>query len=168
MALRNITNNTNLLLKKKLSIIKPNNKKEKMKENEQQQQQLIKIESLTCSPSRKKISTYVRTSSPINNFNQQQHQQQQEMFRIKTNSAAITHLKTLNHESRKTMKRESSNKKYSKSRSRSSKNERKLNSKCNGMLKVALYNNCGLMTVHGKLSVNWLLMKILLIFFVKY
>ena len=122
MALRNITNN--FLLKKKQSTMKDN--------------ELIKIESLACSPSSKKrMFGTVRTSSPINH--QQKHQ------------SAIAQIKTLNHhhhESRKSSKREQ--RKYSKSRSRSSKNERKLSSKCNGMLKVALYNNCGLMTVHGK------------------
>ena len=138
MALRNITNNNkNFLFKKKQA--------PKMKENE-----LIKIESLTCSPSsKKKISSSgggsynVRTSSPIN-----YHQQQ-------INSAAIAQIKTLNqhhHESRKQSSRHE--RKYSNSRSRSSKNERKLSSKCNGMLKVALYNNCGLMTVHGKCLKN--------------
>lgn len=172
MALRNITNNTNFL-KTKLINTKQNNNKN-LKQNNQcdvENNRFINIEQLTCSPSKKKLQYHhhqqqqqvqQRTSSPIIKQQQQQQfvyvdQQNCEMFKIKTNSASI---KTLKHNQQRDSRKQTTLSQYpsttttnsrTTSRSKStSTSENKLSSKCNGMLKVALYNNCGLLTVHSE------------------
>ena len=152
MALKNITN---INFKKLTSStgLKSSNKMNSNKNNEnimRRKDDLI-LETLECSPSANKYNNqyhhqyYHRTSSPITTSSSpyklkvQQPVEQPKLVNknlFKYNSAAITSLPTLKH-------RRNHHKSKSSTRSTS-----EMRSKSNGMLKLALYNNCGLLTVH--------------------